>query len=82
MLLCEIGLHRWSFRTRQIDEKLSDTHTEVILARCRREGCRQYGQWIQVHAEAYPAARGFGGTARRSESRHPVPSLGAIADSR
>ena len=82
MLLCEIGLHRWSFRTRQIDETLSDTHTEVTLARCRREGCRQYGQWIQVHVEAYPGARGLGAAVRRSESRQPAPFLGAIADSR
>ena len=82
MLLCEMGLHRWSFRSRQIDETGSGTHTEVILGRCRREGCRRYGEWMQVHAEAYPVARALGPSARRVDDRQLTALKLVFADRR
>ena len=51
-LFCRIGLHRWSFSTQLLDEPEQRTHTEIIRARCRRQGCARYGAWSIVHREA------------------------------
>ncbi len=53
---CRVGLHRWSFSAQLLDEPGHSTHTEVIRARCTREGCARYGTWSLVHREAYPLA--------------------------
>ena len=54
-LLCRIGLHRWTFSTDCVDDPWRKTHTEVIRARCSREGCVRYGAWSIVHREAHVA---------------------------
>ena len=48
---CRIGLHRWSFSTQLLDEPGNRIHTEIISARCRRDGCTRYGAWSLVHRE-------------------------------
>ena len=55
-LFCRIGLHRWSFNTQLRDEPGRHVHTELISARCRREGCSRYGAWNLVHREAHIAS--------------------------
>jgi hypothetical protein len=55
-LLCRIGLHRWSFNTEIVDEPEHRTHTEIVRARCTREGCVRYGAWSLVHREAQQMA--------------------------
>ena len=52
---CRIGLHRWSFSTQLLDKPGSRIHTEIISARCRRDGCTRYGVWSLVHQEAHLA---------------------------
>lgn len=62
--LCRIGMHRWSYSTQLLDEPDQETQTEIILARCTRDGCARYGSWSLVHREARlagapaPAANG------------------------
>ena len=50
---CRIGLHRWSFSSQRLNEPGHGTHTEVVRARCRRDGCTRYGEWSLVHKEAH-----------------------------
>lgn len=76
--LCRVGVHRWSFSARLLDEPGRRTSTEVIRARCRRRGCIRYGDWSLVHQEALlgrpvtpdsPAAPTWpAGTAGRAET--------------
>ena len=54
-LFCRIGIHRWSFNTQLLDEPGDRVHTEIISARCRRNGCARYGAWSLVHREAHLA---------------------------
>ena len=56
MLLCRIGVHRWSFDSRQVDDQDTSTHTEIVFARCRRKGCR-HGAWAVVNVDVYAAAK-------------------------
>ena len=56
MLLCRIGVHRWSFESRQVDDQDTSTHTEIVFARCRRKGCR-HGAWAVVNVDVYAAAK-------------------------
>ncbi len=56
---CRIGIHHWSFSTQLLDERGHRTHTEIIRARCSRDGCAHYGTWSLVHRETYmPGAMG------------------------
>jgi hypothetical protein len=50
---CRIGLHRWSFRSHLLDEPGHRIRTEIIRARCRRNGCTRFGTWRLVHREAH-----------------------------
>ncbi len=52
-ILCWIGIHRWSFSTDVCDEPEHCVRTELVSARCRREGCARYGAWSLVHQEAH-----------------------------
>ncbi len=54
--LCRIGLHRWSFNTEILHEPEHGSHTEIVSARCTREGCARYGAWTLVHREAQGGA--------------------------
>ena len=49
---CRIGLHRWSFSTQLLDEPGHRTHTEIVRARCARDGCCRYATWSLVHRES------------------------------
>ena len=49
---CRIGLHRWSFRSQLLDEPGHRTHTEIVRARCARDGCCRYAAWSLVHRES------------------------------
>jgi hypothetical protein len=62
---CRFGLHRWSFNTQLLDEPGHSVHTELISARCRREGCIRYGAWSVIHREA----RGAGAPGHDSQMR-------------
>ena len=53
VFLCRIGLHRWSFSTQRLDGPGRRIHTEIVRARCRRDGCARYGSWSLVHREAH-----------------------------
>ena len=64
-LFCRIGLHRWSFSTQFRNEPGRRVNTELISARCRREGCTRYGAWNLVHREAHAA----GSSSHGSQSR-------------
>ena len=48
---CRIGLHRWEFNTQLVDEPGHHTYTEIIHARCTRDGCVRYSEWSPVHHE-------------------------------
>ena len=56
-LFCRIGFHRWSFSSEFLDEPWRraqpNTRTEVIRARCRRDGCTRYGDWSLIHRETH-----------------------------
>jgi hypothetical protein len=58
MSFCRIGLHRWSFVSRLIDEPVSRTHTEFVYGRCRRAGCRRHGTWALMNVEVYAVSEG------------------------
>ncbi len=63
-LFCRIGLHRWTFRSQFLDESEDRAETEIVWARCRREGCVRYGAWSLVHREALARDANGDATAR------------------
>ena len=74
MVLCRIGLHRWSFKSLYIDEQDFSTRTELAFARCRREGCR-HGAWVLVNIDVYAAAttpKAARGVAKRIGRERPL----------
>ena len=74
MVLCRIGLHSWSFKSLQVDEQDFSTHTELVFARCRREGCA-HGAWVLVNIDVYAAAtapRPARAVARRIARERPL----------
>ena len=60
-LLCRIGIHRWIFDT-QVVAAPDGTHTEIIHARCQRDGCTRYSAWNPVHHESTAAGPTAGET--------------------
>jgi len=74
MVLCRIGLHGWSFKSFYVAEQDFSAHTELVFARCRREGCAQ-GAWVLVNIDVYAAAtapRAARGVAKRIGRERPL----------
>ena len=65
-LFCRIGFHRWSFSTELLDEPRHHRRTEVIRARCRRDGCTRYNDWSLVHREAHAVVEATPGASARA----------------